>query len=269
MDRHMVVFSDLDGTLLDHDTYSFEAAREALGVLAARGIPLVLATSKTAAEIAPLQRALRIKHPAIVENGAGVVIPVRYFSAVAPDRAGTPYAEIRRRLDALDPALRRHFCGFGDWTDAEVAERTGLSLQAAALARRRDWSEPGIWDGSAEDLERFRAAIAPLQAVQGGRFLTLMGETSKAERMRELVDLYRAEHGSAVRSLALGDAPNDIAMLEAADIGIIVANPAHAPLPHMAGEDTGRIRRTTAPGPAGWNHAVLAVIDEVDHQPCR
>ena len=31
-----VVFSDLDGTLLDHDTYSFEPAADALALLRAR-----------------------------------------------------------------------------------------------------------------------------------------------------------------------------------------------------------------------------------------
>ena len=47
-----VVFSDLDGTLLDHSTYSWKAAAPALAALRDRGIPLILASSKTSAEIA-------------------------------------------------------------------------------------------------------------------------------------------------------------------------------------------------------------------------
>ena len=68
----LVVFSDLDGTLLDHYTYSFEDARPALGRLRAAGVPLVLCTSKTRAEIAPLRDALRNTHPFISENGGAV-----------------------------------------------------------------------------------------------------------------------------------------------------------------------------------------------------
>jgi hypothetical protein len=49
-----VVFSDLDGTLLDHETYSFDAARPGLDALKSRGIPLILASSKTRAEMQDL-----------------------------------------------------------------------------------------------------------------------------------------------------------------------------------------------------------------------
>jgi len=42
----------LDGCLLDATTYSFEAARPALSLLAERSIPLVLASGKTRAEMA-------------------------------------------------------------------------------------------------------------------------------------------------------------------------------------------------------------------------
>jgi phosphoglycolate phosphatase-like HAD superfamily hydrolase len=35
-----IVFSDLDGTLLDHETYLFDAAQPALNALKARDIPL-------------------------------------------------------------------------------------------------------------------------------------------------------------------------------------------------------------------------------------
>ena len=68
----MIVFTDLDGTLLDHETYRFDAALPALETLAARGVPLVLATSKTAAEIGPIRQALGRDVPAIVENGGGI-----------------------------------------------------------------------------------------------------------------------------------------------------------------------------------------------------
>ena len=75
----LVVFSDLDGTLLDHDTYSFDAARPALERLRVDGVPLILCTSKTRAEIAPLRRALGNTHPFISENGGAVFIPAGYF----------------------------------------------------------------------------------------------------------------------------------------------------------------------------------------------
>jgi len=78
--RQLVVFSDLDGTLLDHDTYSFDDARPALERLGHAGVPLVLCTSKTRAEVEPLREALDNDSPFIVENGGAIMIPDGYFS---------------------------------------------------------------------------------------------------------------------------------------------------------------------------------------------
>ncbi|AZN70949.1 HAD-IIB family hydrolase [Georhizobium profundi] len=256
----MIIFSDLDGTLLDHATYSFDAARPALDVVKANGIPLIFATSKTAAEIEPLREATGIHLPAIVENGAGIAWPGH------ADGQEDAYRQVRAALDRVPKPLRALYRSFGDMDDAEVAGRTGLSLEGASLARRRLFSEPGLFSGSAEERAAFLDALKAegLSAVQGGRFLTISAGASKADRMTEIVAWHEAETGRAGRpTLALGDAANDIAMLEAADYGVVVANRAHPPLAPLAGEHAGRISRTEKEGPAGWNEAVLSFIRRV------
>jgi mannosyl-3-phosphoglycerate phosphatase len=250
----LIVFTDLDGTLLDHDSYSPAAAEPALAQLRAAGVPVVLATSKTAAEVAPLRERLGFAHvPAIVENGAGLLEP----GTEAPP--GDRYKDLRGALDTLPADLRAGFEGFGDWAPEGIADRTGLPPEQAARAAKRKFSEPGLWTGSAADKERFLGALAArgITAREGGRFLTLSFGGTKAERMEEIL----ARYGHPF-SVALGDAPNDIEMLERADLGIIVANPHRAPLPPLRGEAEGRIRRTALPGPAGWNDAVLQVMVE-------
>lgn len=251
----LAVFSDLDGTLLDHETYSFAAARPALERLAARRIPLILATSKTAAEVAVLHRDLGLGDwPAIVENGAGIYRP---GSGAEDDSA---YAALRASLDALPADLRAGFTGFGDMTDADVARLTGLSPEAAELARRRQHSEPGLWQGSEDAREAFLAALADrgIAARSGGRFLTLSHGRTKADGLREVA----AELGVR-RTLAMGDAPNDVDMLQAADIGVIVRNPHGPGIPPLPGEARGTILRTERSGPAGWAKAVNSILQEM------
>src|SRR5690606_30108664 len=103
----IVVFSDLDGTLLDHKSYSFEPARPALALLSARGIPLILASSKTEAEMRPIAVAMGIDHPMIVENGAGVAFPGEAdATSAAPDDG---YAALRSVICALPRPLREKF----------------------------------------------------------------------------------------------------------------------------------------------------------------
>ncbi|WP_116133649.1 mannosyl-3-phosphoglycerate phosphatase [Tropicimonas sp. IMCC34043] len=251
----LIVFTDLDGTLLDHRSYSPEAARPALDRLARLGIPLILASSKTAAEIDLLRDEIGCRaFPAIVENGAGIL-------EATPDADTGTYDRLRAALDEVPPALRAQFTGFGDMGAAGVARATGLPPAAARLAARRQFSEPGLWKGNAAMLASFRTSLAALgiSARHGGRFLTLSFGGTKADRMAAIA----ARYGTPT-SLALGDAPNDAEMIAAATHGVIVANPHGTPLPALPGEATGQIRRTAAPGPEGWNDAVTALLDEMN-----
>ncbi|MEL6839418.1 MAG: HAD-IIB family hydrolase [Pseudomonadota bacterium] len=246
-----LVFSDLDGTLLDHTTYDWTPAKPALKRLTDMDVPVVLATSKTAAEVRVVQREMGLAHyPAIVENGAGVV----GVSEAAPPK----YTKLRSRLNALPAELHRPFIGFGDMSLDDVAKTTGLSRDAAALAKDREFSEPGLWTGTADQQSNFIAALAQcgILARAGGRFLTLSFGKTKKDRMSDI-----ARHYAPRTSIALGDAPNDVEMLEYADLGVIIANPHHAPLPRLTGEDSGRIIRTRTPGPGGWNAAMNSILD--------
>lgn len=216
----------------------------------ARGVGLILATSKTAAEVAPIREATGFADwPAIVENGAGLLEP----GDTGAD-AGGRYNEIR----ALLREMPKGFQGFGDMSAEEVAAATGLSLDAAEQARDRAFTEPGLWTGDPEGLKRFEQEIANagLLMRRGGRFLTLSFGATKADQMA----LLTARYAPRV-TLALGDAPNDIEMLEAADFGVIIANDHSVPLPPLPGETAGRIIRTALPGPEGWADAVSAFLN--------
>jgi mannosyl-3-phosphoglycerate phosphatase len=267
--QHLVVFSDLDGTLLDHETYSFDAARPALDRLGRAGVPLVLCTSKTLAELKPLRAALDNDGPFVVENGGAVFIPDGYFSvdvdAANAERYGdmlvVPFGD---RYEVLVAALARasresgvRVRGFADMTDAEVAEATGLPLDRAHLARVRDFDEPF------EILDRDRAD-ALLAAIEregkrwtaGGRFHHITGANDKAAAVRLLADLYRRQLG-AVTTVGLGDAPNDAAFLSEVDVPIVIASP-HA---DAIAQRVPRATVTRASGPAGWNEAMLVLLD--------
>ena len=245
LDPRLLIFTDLDGTLLHHETYDYRPALPMLARLKAMGAAVILASSKTAAEIRDWQERLGLGGwPAIVENGAAL-------AEGAPDDSA--YRQIRALLERLAPPFR----GFGDMTIAEVAGVTGLTLEAAALACRREHTEPGLWQGSATELEDFLSLSARhgLSARRGGRFLTLGPGGTKARQMATLVARWTPE-----ATIALGDAPNDAEMLSAADWGVIVRN-SHGPgLPPLAGEAEGRILRTSAEGPDGWAEGLEAVL---------
>ena len=268
-DAALLVLSDLDGTLLDHTTYAFDAARAALERLRDARVPLVLCTSKTRAEVEPIRAALRNAHPFIIENGGGVCVPLRYFpfeiegaerrGDYAIVALGDPYAELTRALDRASRTAGVRVRGFADMTDDEVAAETGLTPSEARLARQREFDEPFVV------LERAHAPelLAAIERegkrwTTGGRFHHITGANDKAGAVRLLIALYRRQLGD-VRTVGLGDAPNDAAFLRVVDVPILIASPHVDRLRALV--PGGRV--TTLEGPAGWNAAVLALLDEV------
>ncbi len=250
----LLVFSDLDGTLLNHHDYSWDAAQPALKRLRDFGAGLVLASSKTAAEIIGFRQAIGFSNmPSIVENGAGILAPGH------PETGGpSEYLNILNILQHLPPGFR----GFADMSVQEVSDRTGLDLVEAEKAQDRHFSEPGVWEGAPEDLDGFisEAGRYGLKARQGGRFLTLSFGKTKADAMSDVIRQLKPE-----RTIALGDAPNDLEMILAADTGVVVANRHGAPIPVQALEDEQWIFRTIREGPEGWAEAILTLTAS-DHK---
>jgi len=271
-----LVFTDLDGTLLDHHSYSAEPARASLERLRAAGIPVILTTSKTFAELGQLMLELGINGPAISENGACIHLPAGWSDDATVPTAATPgakglesqilrfsppYSEIIKELNALRDWHRYQFTGFNDLSDQQVAEMTGLSPAQAHLARRRDGSEPLLWQGDQYTREQFQAELPAkgLKTLQGGRFLHVIGEQAdKALALSALVDQFR-ERGWQGRTLALGDAPNDHGMLSVVDQPVIIHNPDAALMPRIANLRLYRSRQT---GPEGWREAIDRLIPE-------
>lgn len=259
-----LVVSDLDGSLLDHHTYRYDAARPALDLLEQRRIPLVLASSKTRAEMLALRSEMGNQHPFIVENGAAVLIPTGYFQrppAEAIERDGfwvrelaPPRAHWLPILDELRGTMPGAFQDFASAGVEALVEMTGLSAPAAALARQREYTEPVQWRGSdaerAAFFERLRAAGATVW--RGGRFYSVGGDSDKGAALKWLRRQYALAAGAAaVYDLAVGDGPNDVPMLEAAHHALLIPTPERE-LPQLARETNLIVGRGRGPRAWAW-----------------
>jgi len=270
MQPRLVIYTDLDGTLLDHDSYAWQPAAAALARLARLEIPLILNSSKTARELHALRRELCNRHPYIVENGGAVCIPDRYFPPSADNAApetdevhtfGPSYALILQTLQDLRLAKHYLFEGFADFGVEGIMRTTGLNRQDAELAAQRLGSEPLIWQGSEEELRAFRRDLAEsgLQLVKGGRFLHVMGNCDKGRAMQWLTERFRrADPERTFQTVALGDGQNDLPMLETADLAVVI-KPKHGPALQL--EHHHNVIYPEAPGPAGWQEALDQILD--------
>jgi mannosyl-3-phosphoglycerate phosphatase len=268
----LVIFTDLDGSLLDHETYSFEAAYPALQEVERRGIPLVLCTSKTRAEVERYRRALNNHHPFIVENGGATFIPIGYFPFAYPYQRevasyhvieyGMPYPRLVEMLRVVRAESEAKIGGFSDLSVEQVAALTGLPAEEAGLAKVREYDEPFFVKGPPEELDRVKTLFRKrgFRCTRGGRFHHLTGPNDKGKAVSDLIRLFERAHGQ-VRSVGVGDSQNDLPMLWAVDVPILVQriDGRHDPAVRAP-----NLIHAQGIGPQGWRTAVLDLLIRQD-----
>jgi mannosyl-3-phosphoglycerate phosphatase len=265
-----IIFTDLDGSLLDHYSYSFEAAIPTLDKLEQLGIPVIPITSKTFAEVSRLRNQLNNRHPFVVENGAAIAIPKNYFEGRLESWTDQgdfwihPNSKPRKHWNELLSKNAQAFKGEYETFTSIVEHRgyqglqdvTGLNLAQAILCNERNYSEPIKWLGSDSSKQAFIKTLtnAGGTLLQGGRFLALGDAVDKGFALRQLTDIYQTLGGfSGMHSLALGDSGNDASMLEIANSAVVIRSQAHS-APTLSRQDN--IYVSNLYGPEGWAESV-------------
>jgi mannosyl-3-phosphoglycerate phosphatase len=217
-----VIFADLDGTFLD-DKYSYHTTKPIVNQLLSLGGSIVFCSSKTRNEIEYYRKAVDINEPFIAENGAAIYIPKNYFtfsykcsktSSYDVIRLGAAYGVLRQKLAEIKEKTAAVIVGFGDMTLEELAYDTGLPLNLAKLAQKREHDEPfRIVKGNRMHVLN-AIKDSGLHCTEGGRYFHLTGNTDKGKAVNVLKNLYRQMFG-VIETVGVGDGPNDLPMLKA------------------------------------------------------
>lgn len=229
-----LLFTDLDGTLIDHHTYSASVAKTALLALTEKGIPVIFCSSKTFAEQLDLQKKLGLHHPFIVENGSAIAIPKGYFpfaleEAVQVSKSHDMVAlaqknttDIRLALEKINKAHGLDLFGYARSSAKTIAQITGLKGKAVLHAKNR-WFTESLFS-EPPSLEALQSLdLLGLSAVQGGRFLTVQDKTvDKGKAVLFASNLFQAFFGEKPFTVGIGDSPNDAAFLQVVDRPFLV-----------------------------------------------
>tara|TARA_R110002096_G_scaffold385459_1_gene579289 strand:+ start:141 stop:1886 length:1746 start_codon:yes stop_codon:yes gene_type:complete len=265
-----IIFTDLDGTLLDHADYNTNNISELLQQLQNAHIPVVFNTSKTFCEVIELKNDLNIQQPFIVENGAAVFIPEDYFELkpIGCKKIGAywcyamakPLSSLLDDLNTLKADYKAHYKLFSDLSSEQISELTGLDDAQARRAQTRDYSDPLYWYGNDELLTAFVNDVEALgyDIKIGGRFIHIAKNTDKSAAQQWLVKQFTHHFRKPLTVIALGDSDNDKQMLEHANIAIIIANPASKKPVKLS---RNKARYSQSPAPLGW-------IEEITSLPC-
>lgn len=264
MNKQLVIFTDLDGTLLDLETSSFQVAEDAVRRVQAAAIPLIFCSSKTRSEQQYQQQQMGIFAPMIVESGAAIVIPAGYFSArqslSEKDEVielGVPVSLIRTELNRIRAELNLAFRGFAELSLEELCDWTGLDTEAAQRAQQREYSEVLIGALTTGEVVALNKALQKtgLVATKGSRFYSVTSACSnKGMAAAGLTELLLHKFGE-VKTIGLGDSANDLPLLRVVDQAFMLRKPVTATI--MRHFDW-----LSVTGPAAWAKIVHRLLDE-------
>jgi mannosyl-3-phosphoglycerate phosphatase len=258
-----LIFTDLDGTFLNHHNYSFEATTEALQIIREAQIPLIFTTSKTKAEVVRLQQQVGISEPFIVENGAALFIPQGYQGFDLSDLSdldGTKVKVFGKKYSEVLAFYQKYkdvytMMGLSDMTQSQVADLTGLDLQSVLYVKKRDFTEPFILKDESKLEALQQSALAyDLKITKGGRFYHLMSRfQDKGIAVRETIALFEDLYKDTVDAIALGDSQNDLPMLKSVHVPILIQKHDGSYLE----SDISNLQKSSFPGSKGWNEMVI------------
>ncbi len=271
MDDKIIIFTDLDGTLLDHHTYSHHDADEALLQVRKQDASLILCSSKTKEEIEVYRKRLSNSEPFIIENGGAIYIPKGFkkftvrFDHEDNDyfiiKIGTEYKKLVDAFKKIKCKTKVKAKGMNEFSLDEIIQLTELREEEALLAMKRKYTLPFIVQGGADEVKAIKneIALSGLNFTEGAKFMYLMGENDKGKAVRILVDIFKRNYSEReITTVGIGDSLNDLPMLEAVDRPFLVKK--------VSGDHDERIRvknliLADGIGPIGWNRVVLRLFN--------
>jgi len=264
----IVIFTDLDGTLLDDQTYDFKPALTALKLIRSRKIPLIMVSSKTRAEVEFYRRELAVEDPFIVENGGAVYFPGSFplpdeyssemIAAYREVIIGTPLAVLSEKIRDLKEQFG--LTSFSELPVEEIAALTGLTYEQAQRASTREFDETIVLKSTVdEEPLRKKALELGIDCVRGGRFLHLFCGGDKGKAVDVILNVYQ-EQGGSVISVGLGDGQNDLPMLWAVDKAVVMQTQEGG---YLEALDRPDFMKAGGRGPGAWNKVMLRILEDL------
>ena len=271
MADQIVVVTDIDASLLEPGSRFLPDERAALAFLAERGIPLVINSSRSRAEIERLHHTLNIVTPFISEHGSALFLPHQCLPFV-PDRArpavgghvvefGRRYYEVVDTLRLVCRELNLEIVSFAELSIDEVAQELGVPSAEAQLVKLREYTELfRIEDESEATLSRLFKALRRrgLRCYQRGRHFLVSATPNRAESLRTLKGLWKRAWGEHVM-VGLGDSEDDVSWLQFVDVPIFIEN-GRSGIPARVLRKLPTVRLTERHGRLGWSDAVFEFV---------
>jgi mannosyl-3-phosphoglycerate phosphatase len=255
------VVSDVDGTLMDH-SYNLTPAKETIKTLQNLSIPVILCTSKTAAEVKIIRKELNLTDPYIVENGAAI-----YGESLKKVNGeiilGEKYELLEEILNLISKEIDYKLTPLNNLTDQEATQLTGLKGNSLNLMRDRHWSMPFLNPPSfLEEKINICSKKFKVNIFKGNRMSHLL--SSKSNKGKAINTLKKFSNSKDIQIIGLGDSPNDLPLLLNSDIKIVIPG-IHGPNLKLLEQLKGiGFILASEPNGYGWKNEINKLINKLE-----
>ena len=262
---NILLFTDLDGTLLNKKTFEFKAALNLIKNCISKGINIIPNSSKTDLELNEICEDLKIPKVYISENGSCI-----YGLNFLSDKLNEKICLSRNKeiifknfSDNINFKLQKKCLILENETLQNQIEVLGLPKNKISKAMNRKFSMPFIFLGNKEEEVELKNSVKThgLNIQFGGRVLSLGDKVSKGNAMVRFISLLSNETKKNYISICVGDNENDFDMLDKCDYPCLVKN---GPLKKINFKNQCVFSKKEAPD--GWVEVVnktLNIIEEV------
>ena len=266
-----VVFTDIDGTLIDIFSGKYGETDKLLYTLKENNIPIVLCSAKTYAEQNKIRDDLCLMDPFIVENGGAIIIPKNYFDfqldieqttikeeGYIKIELGKSASEIRTKLAEIKNKFKIEFKSIADVSIKELSKLATMPIDYAKRMSEREYGET-ILQIKKSDIPAFTAYIEKIgmKVIHGGRFFDVTMCTDKGKAVSILINLFRKKYGNQVKFFGVGDSTNDASMLNLMDVPMLVQRPDSS----WSEFEIENVIRLNGIGPEGWKSAFNVIME--------
>ncbi len=266
----ILIFTDLDGSLLNHNNFEFREIKDFILNCIKNGIKIIPNTSKTKSEIQVFLDQLGHNLPFVVENGAAVhnldLVHTNFKFKNNSLVFSRSVSEILTLFEKSIPVEFQKRCLFlKDMSSIEQTKILGLNKKYLPFALNRDYSMPLVFDGSKELVNEFTVLLKKIgmKLHEGGRIYNICDDCSKGKAMTTLIEKLKNEFNFNTHTIVIGDSPNDISMLNLSDQPCIIPLPNKKNLCYLNDK---KIIRATQSAPQGWEEVVRASLKKINFQ---
>ena len=259
----ILIFTDLDGSLLHRDTFKFDEIKDYIRQLISKGIFIIPNTSKTEKEILEFNSDLGSSLPFISENGATIngldLLNKNLPQELILSREKEILLEIFKKT--VSSNLQNKCKWLSEMNTRDQSLILGLEHKKLKMALDRKYTLPFIFNGNKNQKKELSKIIKNkgLFLQEGGRVIHLTDRVNKAKALKVFVRFFE-KNNKNVKTIAVGDNYNDLDMLKTSDFPCLVFNDKFT----LDEIPINNLITTNKPSPGGWADVIKMALVKIN-----